>query len=294
MIIIFLMVLMVYNLLLGKIEEVKDEELVFVENKSDDYILSVPHSGVYILSEFKDRFKLSNHLLIGSDLFTERLYNIGKGVMIISKLNNYQLNLNRFKQGRDSSMTKFLQRDPFQGRNLDGTVPLKQSFSEEEKKALLGFYDKYHVLIKQSIDKMKKEKDYALMFDCHSMSSHALADTPDTGEERADFVIGTLDDTSADIRIIDAFEKALKIEADKHRLIVRKNYPYKGGYILYQHANPSKGIHVLMLEVKKSLYMNEGFDNEKGAFKVKPEGLKLVNSIISKAFNAASEAAKNL
>jgi len=284
----------IYNLLTRKTEELSLAKLIFLENKSNDYIISIPHSGAYLLSEFKDRFKLSKGMLIGSDLYTDLLYDMGKGVRIIFELNNYQVNVNRFRKGGDSSMPKSLQRDPLHGRFLDGEVPLKKGYSNNEKKELLAYYDRYHELLKKEIDRMKKEKGYALVFDCHAMNSKGLRDAPDKGEERPDFMIGTVDDTSADKRIIDAFEKTLVEEAGGYGLTVKKNHPYKGGAIARIYGNPSKGVHVIMLETKKSIFYNEGFAGEKDSFKLNHDGLVLVNSIVSKAFEAASRVAKNL
>ena len=143
---------------------------------------------------------------------------------------------------------------------------------------------------------MKKDKGYALVFDCHSFNSRGLEDAPDKGEERPDFMIGTVNDTSADKRIIDAFESALKQGGEGYGFRVKKNHPYKGGAITRMYGKPANNVHVIMLETKKDLFYNEGLDGGKGkdAFKLDHDGLTLINNIISRAFDAASEVAKNL
>jgi N-formylglutamate amidohydrolase len=213
--------------------------------------------------------------------------------MIISRLSPYQVNVNRFREGsNDSSLPSYLRRDPFHGFSLTGKPVLLQEYSRGEEK-LLWFYDRYHYLLEKAIVEMKEKYGYALVFDCHSMNSVALKHTPDEGKERPDFVIGTLDDTSAHPRIISAFYDALRSEAENVGLTVRKNYPYRGGFITRKYGNPSANVHVIQIEVKKSNYMNEGLshDNDKEAFKIKPDGLKLINSIISKAIKVCCEEA---
>ena len=126
---------------------------------------------------------------------------------------------------------------------------------------------------------MKKIHGHALIFDCHSMNSIGLKNTPDEGMERPDFAIGTLDDTSADKKIISAYYKTLKEEAGKFSLTVEKNNPYKGGYITQKYGKPSDNVHVIQLEMKRSLFMNESLNGSSiEDFKLNLTELKKINS----------------
>ena len=121
-----------------------------------------------------------------------------------------------------------------------------------------------------------------MIFDCHSMNSIALENTPDKGEERPDFNIGTLDGNSADKKIIDIFVKNMKEECRGENLTVKENYPYKGGYITKKYAEKTN---IIQIEIKRDLFMHEGLKTRKNEFQIKEEGLKKINKILTKVFS---------
>ncbi|MCG2718096.1 MAG: N-formylglutamate amidohydrolase [Nanoarchaeota archaeon] len=265
------------------------DELIFSKERTIDYILSVPHSGVYIISDFEHAINLKELSSIGVDSFTDKLYDTKEGVFILTRLSKHLVNMNRNKhpkKGKDIPL--HLQLGPLQGISLITGKVIKKDYTPEEKKEILKFYDKYHHLIQKAIQDMKKEHGYALMLDCHSMNAVGYKGTPDEGKERPDFVIGTLDDTSADKRLINAFKATLKKESEKSNLAVTKNDPYSGGYITQKYGDPSENVHVIQLEVNKKNYMDEETST------LNPEGLKKINSMITKAIKATSEEAKKL
>ena len=145
---------------------------------------------------------------------------------------------------------------------------------------MLVFYDEYHRLLESSIEKLKK-KGQVFVLDGHSLNSRALADTPDAGEERKDFNVGTLDGKACSIGVENAFCDALEAAG----FTVSRNWPYKGGYITHKYANPLLGVNVIQLEVKKKLYYDECLDDSEG-FKLNEEELLRVNSAIKKAIDA--------
>lgn len=281
------------NALTKERKKIDAKDIITLEKKTSNYILSLPHSGELILAEFEKNINICKELLIGSDLYTDQVYNTGKGIVIKTLLNNYQLNMSRPKNAsNNTSLPNHLKRDPLHGFTLTGQPIVKKEYTPEETKKLMAYYDKYHNCIKQAITKMKQTKEYALLFDCHSLNSKGLADTPDAGQERADFIIGTLDDKSAHQELINTFYDALKSEAVLHNMTVKKNYPYKGGYITQKYACPDENIHAIQLEIKKSNYMNESIN--KGNFEIDKKGMQKINRIIQKAFDATAQKASVL
>lgn len=265
------------------------DELIFSKERTTDYILSVPHSGVYIISDFEYKINLKELSSIDVDSFTDELYDTKKGIFILTRLSSHFVNMNRNKhpkKGKDIPL--HLQLSPLRGTSLITGKVIKKDYTPEEEKEILKFYDKYHHLIENAIQKMKKEHGYALMLDCHSMNSVGYKGTPDEGKVRPDFTIGTLDDTSADKRLINIFTDTLKKESEKYNLKVSKNNPYSGGYITQKYGNPSENVHVIQLEVNKKNYMDEKISA------LDPEGLKRINSMITKVIKATSEEAKKL
>ena len=282
----------VFNLITGKEEKVSKEELIVKKEKSNDFIVSVPHAGTLVFSKFRKNLDNEKKFLLDTDLYTDKIFDEDQGKIIISKLNPSQLNLNRFREGGDSSVPEHLRLDPLHHILLQGESVIKKEYDEQEKKELMNYYDEYHGFLQENIEKMQKEKGYALLFDFHSMNSIGLSGTIDAGEERPDFDITTLDDTSASPNIIEAYEKTLGEEAEKNGLIAKKNSPYRGGCITRQYANPKRNIHVIGVEIKRDLIHVEGIKESDSRFNPKPEGIKVVKDIISKAMKAASEAAE--
>ncbi|HDD46459.1 MAG TPA: hypothetical protein ENG42_03205 [Candidatus Aenigmarchaeota archaeon] len=277
-------------------KKVSIEELVFSKIRTKDYILSIPHGGTLILAKLRHKLNIGKSLLIGTDLFTEQLYDTSKGIVVISKLNPYLVNMNRFRdEQHNKKLPLHLQQDPLHGISLTGEEILREEYSASEKEMLLSLYDRYHTLLKEAIEEMKQELGFALMFDCHSMSSIGLKGTPDEGKERPDFVIGTANDKASHHKIISAFYEALKEEAQAYGMRVEKNRPYKGGFITQNYGKPDKKVNVIQLEVKKATYMYEGLrDDYRSCFAIKPEEMKRVKSIIATAFACAADKAKEI
>ncbi|MAG52797.1 MAG: hypothetical protein CMH62_02435 [Nanoarchaeota archaeon] len=275
-----------YNILTNKKEEISPTT---IKRKTDNYIVSIPHSGIYIPLKVKDVINFNRGLLISSDLHTDKVYDVEKGVHISFNINTSVVNPSRPRKGSDDkSLPLSLQHDPFSGTSLTKDLLRKKYFSKKQKEYLVKFYDEYHKALEDEIKKMKEKFGYALIFDCHSMNSIALKNTPDEGKKRPDFNIGTLDDTSSSKEIISTYYKTLKKTAGN--LTVKKNHPYKGGYITKKYGKPSENIHVIQLEIKRSLFMNEGLNNEENSFKIN-SGLTKIKSILSKTFEATAEKA---
>ncbi len=259
--------------------ETKEHQIIETKLFSNEFIISIPHSGLLVPTKIKEKLNLNQSILIGTDLFTNQLYNFEQGIKINFNLNPYVINVGR-NIIPDPTKPKHLQTDPFHLDSLTGEPILKEEFYEEEKQELLQHYHHYHQQLEQAIKEMKQQLGYALLFDCHSMFPIGLQNTPDAGKERADFVIGTLNQTSAHTKLISVFSENLK---KTNSVAIDK--PYQGGYITQKYHNPKNNIHVLQLETNKKLYLDELQPNSQ---------IKEINSIIFQAIQATSRTAKQL
>ncbi len=270
------------------LKKTNTDEFLVLQKRTSDYILSIPHGGTLIPVEYSRKLNINKDVLTGTDMHTDKAYDTNKGIMIVSLLNPYLVNMSRYREGnKDPLLPTHMQRDPLHGRSLEGKNILIEEYNPTEKDKILFYYDKYHELIMKSIQEMKQKQGFALIFDCHSMNPKGLEITPDKGQERPDFNVGTLDDTSASKEIIDIFYNTLKQEAEKHGLTVLKNHPYKGGFITRKYGKPGENIHAIQLEIKKTNYMNDKFE-------IDSIGLQKINAIISKVFEKTAEKAKKL
>ena len=167
-------------------------------------------------------------------------------------------------------------------RSLLGGENLLKEHSAQDVVQLTGWYEQYHAQLQALIQQMKQEKGYALVFDCHSYLSRALKNVPDTGSLRKDFNLGTRDHTSADERLCQRFATILQ-EGEYTASI---NTPYKGGFITSSYGNPQDNVHVFQLEIKKSLYMQEGYEEHThGEFSFKPEEAAAVRTFVGEVYD---------
>jgi len=76
----------------------------------------------------------------------------------------------------------------------------------------------------------------------------------DPGRERCDFVIGDRDGTTCE----HAFTRFVADGVAALGYSVSINDPYKGVELVRRHGRPHEGRHSVQVEIKRTLYMNEG------------------------------------
>jgi N-formylglutamate amidohydrolase len=109
-------------------------------------------------------------------------------------------------------------------------------------------YKPYHAALSQLLQSTRERFGSVFLLDCHSM--------PSQESERGgwpDFVLGDRFGSSCApelTRLAQTFLKSLGYR-------VALNKPYAGGYITEHYGRPDLGVHVLQVEIDRSLYMNE-------------------------------------
>ncbi|MAG45752.1 MAG: hypothetical protein CMH63_03205 [Nanoarchaeota archaeon] len=263
------------DILTKKTVNLEDSDLITLKEKSNDFLISVPHSGQLIPSNSIDKFNLDAHALpLGTDFYTDLIADIDKGMILTTKLSSSFVNVSRFKSSpNDPSLPKHLNQACYEvGSLTDEQIQIKP-YSQEEINLALKYYDLYHQKIKDTIAKLNSPK---VIIDLHSMSSLALPNTPDAGNIRPDLNTGTLNDTSASSEIIDKFNDALQDASPD--IVFRKNHPYNGGVITQLYGQPDKDIHCIQLEIKKEWFMNESLEG--GDFKANSDGVQEMKRIL--------------
>ena len=136
------------------------------------------------------------------------------------------------------------------------------TFTEAELR-IRTCWQPYHDALAGLIDRTRAKHGACLLLDAHSMPSRA--GEPRDGEPRAgksrtrdtrpdpDFVLGDAFGTSCAQPITQFTERFLRERGFR----VRRNDPYAGGYVTRHYGRPSSRIHVLQIEICRSLYMNE-------------------------------------
>lgn len=250
-------------------------------------------------TRYADRFDLQDEgILLEIDLYSGFIYESLEGLQVISRFAPFFLDMNRSRDGIENPRTPdHLKNPPHEYYTTEGELILRRRYTAEEEAHVLGYYDLYHGLLSALIERMRRERGYALMIDGHSMTAVGQGHVHDQGEERDNFVIGTLGDTSAHKEIISAFEDALREEAELHALglTVSKDVPYSGGFITRRHNDPENHVHVIQVEISMETYMYEALDEDVvKRYALKPARVRIVQGILRRAIGAASDAAQKI
>jgi N-formylglutamate amidohydrolase len=114
-------------------------------------------------------------------------------------------------------------------------------------------YRPYHKALATLIAESRERFGGCLLLDCHSMPSVGGHGERDAGRNRVDFVLGDCFGASCSEAVTAAVERCLRGEGAN----VRRNNPYSGGYVTQHYGRPIEGIHVLQVEINRSIYMDE-------------------------------------
>jgi len=286
-----------YDVLSGDRFRMGIRELIEFDPRSPEYIVSIPHAGVLVPEAFRDRFPLDESSLLEIDLYSDLCYEMTDGMHLRSELAPFFVDMNRTREGADAGeLPHHLTNPAHEYYSVEDRLLLRGSYTQQEEEEVLAYHDLYHSLLDRLIDRMRSERGYALLFDCHSMTSKGLGRVRDKGRARADFVAGTLHGTSAHEEIIDAFVSTLSDEAGGHGLglSVARDVPYSGGFITRHHHDPDGHVHVIQLEVAMDAYMYEAVAAPPKRYALKRPRLRIVRRTIQEAFRSAAEAAERI
>lgn len=110
----------------------------------------------------------------------------------------------------------------------------------------------YHTALQALLDEARQIHGYAVLLDCHSMPSAAIPQ-PKPGASRPNIVLGNRWGESCCPAILGLVRDS--IEAAGYRTVL--NDPYPGGYTTESYGKPAENVHVVQIEIDRSLYMSE-------------------------------------
>jgi N-formylglutamate deformylase len=156
---------------------------------------------------------------------------------------------------------------------------------EEVEHRLATYHRPYHAELARIVSAMRAQSDQVYVLSCHCMSAVGAPTHPDAGQPRADICLGDVNGTTSSPEFIDFVQDAFKDLG----LSVTRNTPYTGGYLNRRHGDVANGIHSIMVEVNKALFMDtktfrktEGFANAR----------KAIDTVISRVAALAREGAQ--
>ena len=229
-------------------------------------IFASPHSGRHYPAWFLAESRLDPLLLRSSeDAFMDRLIASAPdhgAALLTARVPRCVIDLNRGPEEIDPLVVScappvalsprimaglgVIPRVVSQGRAIyDG--PMSQA---EAERRIACFWRPYHRALAGLIDESVARFGGAILIDMHSMPRDALAHLP---RPRPDLVLGDRNGTSASPRIAAGVADAVMAEGFR----LRRNSPFSGAYIAAAYGRPRENVHVVQLELDRSLYMDE-------------------------------------
>jgi N-formylglutamate amidohydrolase len=245
-------------------------DLSLPQKVTNPVVFSSPHSGCEYPAAFvKSSILSKTHLRSSEDAFVDDLFAgvVDYGSPLLSaRAPRAYVDLNRAADELDPSIIEgaknpynnpriasglgVIPRVVSEGRQIqNGKLTMDQALARIEHS-----YHPYHDLLAELLVQAKRRFGLAVLIDCHSMPSDALQNAMAPGGLRPDIVLGNRYGASAGRDIFRLVETAFKNQG----FVVGRNTPFAGGHITQKYGTPSKGQHVVQVEINRALYMHEG------------------------------------
>ena len=229
-------------------------------------IFASPHSGRDYPAWFLAESRLDSLLLRSSeDAFMDRLIASAPehgAVLLTARVPRCVIDLNRGPDEIDPLVVTGTAPMALSPRIMAGLGVIPRVVSQgraiydrpmsriEAERRIARYWQPYHHALGALIDEAVARFGGAILIDMHSMPRDALAHLP---RPRPDMVLGDRNGSSASPRVAAGVAEA--VAAAGFRL--RRNSPFSGAYIAATYGRPRENVHVLQLELDRSLYMDE-------------------------------------
>ncbi len=236
---------------------------------SGPMIFASPHSGREYPSAFLAQAVLDRRAIRSSeDAFVDELFGMAPDLgapLLAARAPRAFIDLNRAADELDPAVIEGLMRVPHNPRISSGlgVIPRvvaggrsiyrgKLSLAEAEAR-LKRFWHPYHQALGGLVEEVRAEFGQAVLIDCHSMPHEAIEAHTRPGQQRPEVVLGDRYGATAGREVMERVEAAFAGAG----LRVGRNAPFAGAYVAQAYGRPSRGVHVVQVEIDRALYMDE-------------------------------------
>jgi len=219
-------------------------------------LISIPHDGRALPPAMAERMTECGREIPDTDWHVVRLYGfartLGAGI-IAANYSRYVVDLNRsyaddtLYEGRLS--TGLCPEQTFDGEDI--YRPGQSVASGEKEERIERYWWPYHEKIASSLNAIKDQFGYALLWDAHSIPSNVprLFDG-----ELPQLNFGTNGGRSCASDLIEPVMAEAKASGNYSVILDGR---FKGGYITRHYGDPADGVHAIQLELAQRCYMSE-------------------------------------
>ena len=232
-------------------------------------IFASPHSGREYSQDFLGRVVLDRRAIRSSeDAFVDQLFAAAPGLgapLLAARAPRAYIDLNRAADELDPGVIDGIARAPHNPRISSGlgVIPRvvaggraiyrgKLSLTEAEAR-IRRFWHPYHQALGALVEETLAAFGEAVLIDCHSMPHEAIEAHTRPGQPRPEVVLGDRYGATAGGAVMDRVEAAFAAAG----LRVARNSPFAGAYVAQAYGRPSRGVHVVQVEIARALYMDE-------------------------------------
>ena len=215
-------------------------------------VVNIPHSSTFIPEKFRDTFLvdyLADELRIMTDWYTNNLFSHRYAKEVVADVSRLVVDMERFWDDDEESLSK-IGMGAVYSRTSRGDCLIKDV--EARKEEVQPYYCDYHRALEEAVDDALERTGMALILDCQSFSSRPLPHEEDKSYPRPDFCIGR-----------DSFHTSPKLAGFIYSYFSEKGYscaydvPFSGSIVPLKHYKKDRRVSSVMIEVNRSLYMDE-------------------------------------
>ncbi|MGZ4885940.1 MAG: N-formylglutamate amidohydrolase [Halobacteriota archaeon] len=243
----------------------------------------VPHSSTFIPQDVRYSLLLSDEdlrkeLTLMTDRYTPDLFAciaaLG-GVALVYNYSRLVVDPERFESDEDEVMSS-RGMGAIYTRTADQQI-LREDRSATEKEDMLSTYSRpYHEAVREEVQGMLARFDRCLIIDCHSFPSKPLPYELDQSRDRPGICIGT-----DSFHTPNGLINLLRSFCDAHGIKAAINKPFAGTYVPLTYLGKDERVSAIMVEVNRSLYMDEETGARSRRFSQTKE---MIDDLVKKVF----------
>ena len=217
-----------------------------------------------------------------TDAFTDELFSAPGARVVRFPMARLCVDVERFPEDAEEPMSK-VGMGMIYTRTAHGKK-LRRVLDANEKRELFENYQNHHGILTNAVKQALKEDGKALIIDCHSFPSTPLPCDVNQETPRPDFCIGT-----------DSFHTSSQFAKIVGDCIKNKGYrlgidmPYAGTIVPLDYYRKDHRVTSIMIEVNRSLYMNETSGTKTESFAATKENIQSILSYIFEFFWAVCD-----